>query len=93
MALTTENIRMIKEFRTAIATIDLDGQRFLSIPKQMLVKKYALTIYFGRPFHRFTSARLMYWLGCATTSGERWILWGHATSPRIIPTPGGEVPG
>ena len=63
VALTTDNLRLIKEFREAIAGIELDGQRFLSMPKQMLVKKYALTIYFGRPFRRFSSARLMYWLG------------------------------
>ena len=59
VALTTSNLLMIKEFREAIAAIELDGQRFMSMPKQMLVKKYALTIYFGRPFHRFTTARLM----------------------------------
>ena len=66
---------MIKEFRDAIASIELDGQKFLSMPKQMLVKKYALTIYFGRPFHRFTSARLMYWLGlCNNLKGEMDII-------------------
>ena len=60
VALTTDNLNLIKDFRDAIAETEVDGQRFLSMPKQMLVKKYALTIYFGRPFHRFTTTRLMY---------------------------------
>ena len=37
----------------------------------MLLKKYALTIYFGRPFAIFDTPRLMYWLGkCNNLKGE-----------------------
>ena len=75
VALTTDNLQMIKEFREAISSVEYDGQRFLSMPKQMLLKKYALTIYFGRPFHRFTTARLMYWVGlCNDLKGEMDIV-------------------
>ena len=75
VALTTDNLQMIKEFREAISSVEFEGQRFLSMPKQMLLKKYALTIYFGRPFHRFTTARLMYWVGlCNDLKGEMDIV-------------------
>ena len=37
----------------------------------MLLKKYALTVYFGRPFARFESEKLMFWLGyCNNLKGE-----------------------
>ena len=75
VALTTDNLPMVEEFRSVIASLDLDGQRFLSMPKQMLVKKYALTIYFGRPFARFDTNRLMFWLGlCNNLKGEMDIV-------------------
>ena len=75
VALTTTNLQMVKEFRDALITLDLDGQRVMAMPKQILLKKYAMTIYFGRPFHRFTLARLMYWLGlCNDLKGEMDII-------------------
>ena len=37
----------------------------------MLLKKYALMVYFGHPFVIFDTARLMYWLGrCNNLKGE-----------------------
>ena len=37
----------------------------------MLMKKYALTVYFGRPFTRFETEKLMFWLGyCNNLKGE-----------------------
>ena len=53
VAMTTDNLELVEAFRDTIAGIDQDCQQILTLPKQMLLKKYALTIYFGRPFARF----------------------------------------
>ena len=71
VALTTANLKMVEEFREIVAGLELEDQRFLTLPKQMLLKKYASTVYFGRPFAMFDTARLMYWLGrCNPLQGE-----------------------
>ena len=58
-------------FRQAIAAVDANIQRFVTLPKQMLLRKYALTAYFGRQFAIFETPRLMYWLGlCNNLSGQ-----------------------
>ena len=63
VALTTDDLHLVNEFRQSVAQVALDGRCFLTLPRQMLLKKYALTVYFGRIFHRFETPKLMYWLG------------------------------
>ena len=71
VALTTDNLQLIEDFRQTVASIELDGQRFITLPKQMLLKKYALTIYFGQQFHRFETPKLMEFLGmCNNLKGS-----------------------
>ena len=53
VAITTDDLALVEEFRDAVAQVEHEGQRFITLPKQMLLKKYALTIYFGRQFSRF----------------------------------------
>ena len=61
----------MEDFRLSVSSIELENQRFVTLPKQMLIKKYALTVYFGRQFDIFDTPRLMYWLGlCNNLSGE-----------------------
>ena len=58
-------------YRQAVAAVDANDQRFVTLPKQMLLRKYALTAYFGRQFAIFDTPRLMYWLGlCNNLSGQ-----------------------
>ena len=57
--------------RKAVAAVEVNNQRFVTLPKQMLLRKYALTAYFGRQFAIFDTPRLMYWLGlCNNLSGD-----------------------
>ena len=71
VSISTKDMGMVNLFREAIAELDLDGQSFITMPKQMLIKKYALTIYFGRTFARFPTERLMLWLGtCNNLKGK-----------------------
>ena len=51
MTLTTSDLQMVEEFCKAVAGVEFEGQNFITPPKQMLLTKYALTIYFGRQFH------------------------------------------
>ena len=50
VALTTDKLQWVEEFRQSVAQVELDGRQFITLPKQMLLKKYALTVYFGRIF-------------------------------------------
>ena len=61
--MSTKDMDVVNEFRNAVANIELDGQRFITMPKMMLLRKYALTVYFGRTFSRFETKKLMVWLG------------------------------
>ena len=71
VAITTDDLSLVEEFRDVVAQVEYEGQRFITMPKQMLLKKYALTIYFGRQFHRFETPKLMEWLGiCNDLRGE-----------------------
>ena len=71
VALTTDNMKTIDDFRRAVSGVEHEGQKFVTVPKQMLMKKYALSVYFGRQFAIFETHRLMYWLGlCNNLSGE-----------------------
>ena len=71
IAMTKDDLQVMEDFRQTVASIEMDGQRFLTLPKQMLLRKYALTVYFGRPFARFPTKRLMYWLGlCNNLHGK-----------------------
>ena len=71
VAITTDDLQLVEEFRDAVVSVEHEGQRFITMPKQMLLKKYALTIYFGRHFHRFETPKLMDWLGvCNNLRGE-----------------------
>ena len=63
VALTTDDLNLVEEFRKSVAQVELDGRSFITLPKQMLLTKYALTVYFGRIFQRFDTRKLMYWLG------------------------------
>ena len=63
VAISTEDLSLVDEFRDAVAQVEYEGQSFITMPKQMLLKKYALTIYFGRQFSRFETSKLMEMLG------------------------------
>ena len=44
IALTTDNLKLVEDFRSAISMVDHPSLRFITLPKQMLIKKYALTV-------------------------------------------------
>ena len=87
VALTTDNLKLVEDFRTIVENLEHDGQRFLTLPKQMLLKKYALTIYFGRPFARFETPKLMYWLGARNNLKGEFDLVETRFFPKDHPNP------
>ena len=88
VSISTKDLELVNDFRDAVAKLDIDGQCFITMPKQMLLKKYALTVYFGRSFARLETKRLMLWLGtCNNLKGkfdiiETWLFSKTHENPK-----------
>lgn len=62
-AFRPDKLDAMEQFRAIIRGIEIEGKRFESYPKQMLLNRYALTVYFNSAFKRITdSIRLLFWL-------------------------------
>lgn len=51
----------MQKFREILRTIEIEGKRFESYPKRMLLNPYAITIYFTAAFEHIKVPKLLFW--------------------------------
>ena len=62
-AFRSDKLEAMEQFREIIRGLEMDGKRFETYPKRMLLNRYALTVYFNAAFKRITDAyRLLFWI-------------------------------
>jgi hypothetical protein len=62
VAFRADSEELMEEFRGLLRAVRLDGLRFETFPRKMLVTQFALTIYFNSAFETLSPEILLYWL-------------------------------
>ena len=62
-AFRSDKLEAMEQFREIVRGLEMEGKRFETYPKRMLLNRYALTVYFNAAFKRITDAyRLLFWI-------------------------------
>ena len=60
-AFGSDKTEQMQKFRAILRNIEIDGKRFESYPKRMLLNRYAITIYFNAAFEHIKVPKLLFW--------------------------------